>query len=122
MAVSVAGVGIFAFPHPLHNVFGEAELIGYQAPLVLSLTWRHDRQARNLLIFSSLMIVAVWIAIAINLTTLSRHGPIWTAIKPVYGLAQRALFAAWFAWIAGTGILLFKSDGWKAPEADVPDV
>jgi hypothetical membrane protein len=30
MAVSAAGVGIFAFPHPLHNVFGESELIGFK--------------------------------------------------------------------------------------------
>src|SRR5215472_8820590 len=30
MAISTLGVGLFAFPHPLHNVFGESELIGYQ--------------------------------------------------------------------------------------------
>ena len=35
-AVSAAGVGVFSFPHPLHNVFGISELIGYQAP---SLSW-----------------------------------------------------------------------------------
>ena len=28
MAVSAAGVGVFAHPHPLHNVFGLSELIG----------------------------------------------------------------------------------------------
>jgi hypothetical protein len=27
MAVSAAGVGVFAHPHPLHNVFGLSELI-----------------------------------------------------------------------------------------------
>lgn len=40
MAVSSLGVGIFAFPHPLHNVFGMSEIIGYQAPWVLALTDR----------------------------------------------------------------------------------
>ena len=34
MALSAAGVGVFAYPHPLHNVFGISELVGYQAPLV----------------------------------------------------------------------------------------
>jgi hypothetical membrane protein len=37
MALAAAGVGIFAFPHPLHNIFGESELIGYQAPLAFAL-------------------------------------------------------------------------------------
>src|SRR5438874_8497512 len=32
MALSAVGVGVFAYPHPLHNVFGLSELIGYQAP------------------------------------------------------------------------------------------
>jgi hypothetical membrane protein len=34
MAIPAAGTGIFAYPHPLHNIFGLSELIGYQAPLV----------------------------------------------------------------------------------------
>lgn len=42
MAVSAAGVGIFAHPHPLHNLFGISELVGYQAPLFFALTWRSD--------------------------------------------------------------------------------
>jgi hypothetical membrane protein len=29
MALSAVGVGIFAYPHPLHNIFGLSELIGY---------------------------------------------------------------------------------------------
>lgn len=40
LLVFAAGVGIFAFPHPLHNIFGESELIGYQAPVAFALTWR----------------------------------------------------------------------------------
>ena len=45
MALSAAGVGLFAYPNPLHNVFGISELIGYQAPLCLALTWRRDPRA-----------------------------------------------------------------------------
>src|ERR1700750_2357470 len=52
MAVCAAGVGIFSYPHPLHNVFGPAELIGYQAPLLLAWTWRGDPAARSVVALS----------------------------------------------------------------------
>jgi hypothetical membrane protein len=108
MAVSGAGVGIFAFPHPLHNVFGMSETIGYQAPLAMALTWRRDAQARTLAIFSWVCFALVWLAIALNLSSLDRHGALWTALKPFYGLVQRSLFLAWFVWAAGAGLLLFR--------------
>ncbi len=44
MALPAAGVGIFAYPHPLHNVFGISETIGYQPPLVFALTWRRENR------------------------------------------------------------------------------
>jgi hypothetical membrane protein len=106
--ISAAGVGIFSFPHPLHNVFGQSELIGYQAPLAFALTWRRDPRAQRWARFSWAMFALVWVAIALNLTTLYRHGPIWTQMKPVYGVAQRALFASWFGWIVGIGVMLFR--------------
>jgi hypothetical protein len=31
---------------------------------------------------------------------------LWAEMKPVYGLVQRSLFAAWFGWCAGIGVLL----------------
>ncbi|HEX3395172.1 MAG TPA: DUF998 domain-containing protein [Steroidobacteraceae bacterium] len=108
MALSAAGVGIFAFPHPLHNVFGESELIGYQAPLAFALTWRADPKARRLVVFSWIMFVLVWISIALNLVSLDRHSALWTEVKPVYGLVQRSLFAAWFCWCAVLGVLLWR--------------
>jgi hypothetical membrane protein len=37
MAISCAGVGLFSYPHPLHNVFGLSETVGLQAPLVAAL-------------------------------------------------------------------------------------
>ncbi len=106
MAIPVAGVGVFAFPHPLHNVFGLAELIGYQAPLVLALTWRRETEARRAVSFSWIMTAVVWIAIALNLATLARESALWSVEAPVYGLVQRSLFAAWFIWVAGLGVIL----------------
>lgn len=106
MAVSAAGVGIFAFPHPLHNLFGESELIGYQAPLAFALSWRRDPHAKRLVSFSWTMFALIWLSIAVNLVSLDRHSALWAEMKPVYGLVQRSLFAAWFGWCAGIGVLL----------------
>lgn len=102
MAVSVAGVGVFAFPHPLHNVFGLSELIGYQAPLVLALTWRRGPGVA----FSWLMAAFLWAMIVLNLAAIDRDGPVWAAVGAFYGLVQRGLFAAWFGWVAGLGLIL----------------
>jgi hypothetical membrane protein len=106
MAVSGAGVGIFAFPHPLHNVFGQSELIGYQAPLAFALSWRRDPNAKRLVNFSWTLFALIWISIALNLVSLDRHSALWAEMKPIYGLIQRSLFAAWFGWCAGIGVLL----------------
>jgi hypothetical membrane protein len=108
MAVSVTGVAIFAFPHPLHNKFGLSEIVGYTAPLILALTWRRDRRAKGLVAFSWIMFVAVWLAIALNMSSMNRGGALWAALKPEYGLVQRALFVTWFGWIAVVGLLLYR--------------
>lgn len=107
MALSTAGVGVFAYPHPLHNVFGLSELIGYQASLILALTWRRDPRTSTLVTFSWVMTGLIWAAIALNL---SSFGPTWAYVKPVHGLVQRALFAGWFGWCAGVGVLLYRHD------------
>jgi hypothetical membrane protein len=108
MALSAAGVGVFAYPHPLHNVFGTSELIGYQAPLVFALTWRREPGAKTLVALSWTLFVLVWVAIVLNLSSIDRQGLIWAYVRPVHGLAQRALFAAWFGWCAAIGIMLFQ--------------
>jgi hypothetical membrane protein len=110
MALAAAGVGIFAFPHPLHNIFGESELIGYQAPLAFALAWRGDTRARRLVAFSWVLFALIWVSIGLNLSSLMRHSSIWLEIKPFYGLVQRSLFAAWFTWCAGLGLLLWRRD------------
>jgi hypothetical protein len=111
MALPAAALGIFAYPHPLHNVFGLSELIGYQAPLVMALTWRRDPRAKTLVALSWIMSVLIWAAILVNLSSLDRQGLIWTYVKPVHGLAQRFLFFDWFGWSAVVGILLFQYAG-----------
>jgi hypothetical protein len=109
MALSGVGVAAFAYPHPLHNVFGLSETIGYQAPLFFALTWRRDPRARTLVALSWISYVLICVAIALNLSVLYSHGVVWAYVKPVFGLAQRALFAAWFGWCATVGLLLFQS-------------
>lgn len=108
MALPVAGVGVFAYPHPLHNVFGLSELIGYQAPLFLALTWRGESRSKPLVSVSWILYTFICVAIALNLGALDRQGSIWAYVKPVNGLAQRALFAAWFAWCATVGLWLLQ--------------
>lgn len=118
MALPAAGVGIFAFPHPLHNIFGISELIGYQAPLVFALTWRRDPRAKNLVTISWILYLLICVSIAVNLSSLERNGPVWLYVKPAYGLAQRALFAGWFGWCAVIGLLLFQRKRQRASAVD----
>lgn len=111
MAISSAGVGIFAYPHPLHGVFGLSEFIGYQAPWVLALTWRHEKRVRGLVPFSWAMSALLWIAIIANLSVLDFHSWLWHVERPVYGVIQRALFFMWSVWLAGTSLMLVKRSG-----------
>ena len=106
MAISSVGVGIFAYPHPLHGDFGLSEIVGYQAPWVLALTWRRVKQVRGLVTFSWLMAVIVWCAILANLSALDFTGWLWHLERPVYGIVQRSLFFTWSVWLAGTSLAL----------------
>ena len=115
MAVPCIGIGIFAYPHPLHNVFGMLETIGYQAPIFLALSWRRDPQTKSLVRFSWIFFAIVWFTIAINFTVFHRYGTVWAHVKPIYGLVQRSLFAAWFIWCAGAALLLRRQDASSVP-------
>ena len=64
--------------------------------MALALAGRRDTRAGTLVTFSWVMFALSWIAIGLNLSGMDPHGPVWAYVKPVYGLAQRALFAAWF--------------------------
>lgn len=106
MAIASAGVGIFAFPHPLHNVFGLSEIVGYQAPWVLAMTWRREPRVRRVVTFSWWMGILMWCAIVANMGAIDFHSWLWQVEKPEYGLVQRALFLTWSAWLAGTSVML----------------
>ena len=103
----MAGVGVFAFPSPLHNYFGLSELIGYQAPLALAISWRKDVRVKDIVRASTIMSVVMWVTIVLNLAALDRGGALWAYERPFYGLVQRSLFAAFFVWSAWIGVLLF---------------
>jgi len=108
MAVSTAGVGIFAFPQPLHNIFGMSEIVGYQAPLVAALVCKKDPGARQVKVFSMVMYGVVMLVMAVNFMALVRPVDIWSHIKPVFGIVQRSLFASWFVWCTGYALLLMR--------------
>ncbi len=108
MAVVSVAIGFFAFPHPLHNPFGESELIAYQAPLAFALAWRNDPRGRGVVAFSWLMYVLLWISLGFNMAKITGSGTLWNDIKPFYGLVQRSLFACFFIWIAGAGLALWR--------------
>lgn len=108
MGISCLGVAIFATPHPLHNDFGLSELVGYQAPLALALAWKSDPKARSLVIWSWLLYLALWVAIGLNLSMMYPNSWVAMQVMPVYGLVQRSLFLAWFAWCAVAGFLMWR--------------
>jgi hypothetical membrane protein len=106
MAITVAALGCFPYPHPLHNVFGPTELIGYLAPPVLALTWRGEPRLAPAVRFTLVISAILWISVAANFIVFFRGSEAWAAVKPVYGLVQRSLFVAWGAWATGAGLLL----------------
>jgi len=120
MAISSVGVGIFAYPHPLHGDFGLSEFVGYQAPWVLALTWRRAKQVRGLVTFSWWMAVIVWCAILANLSALDFNGWLWHLERPVYGIVQRSLFFMWSVWLAGTSVALMKQRNVAGVREPVP--
>lgn len=117
MAVAAAAIGMFAFPHPLHNVFGISELIAYQAPLAFALEWRKDPRSKGAVLFSAILYALMLASIVLNLSSLARDGAIWHAVGPIYGLVQRSLFACFFVWTAGVGWML-----WRKIERSDPDL
>ncbi len=107
MAISAAGIGVFSYPSPFHNLFGMSELIGYQAPLALAIAWRGDSRSTGVVRLSRLMSVLIWVTILLNLSVLDRGGTLWAYERPFYGLVQRSLFAVFFLWCTLTGVMLF---------------
>jgi hypothetical membrane protein len=108
MALSCAGVGLFSYPHPLHNLFGLSETIGLQAPLAAALVCRKQPRAKRMALFSFAMYAVVLLAIVVNLIPLARPPSVWPIVRPVLGVVQRFLFISWFVWCAVFAMLLMR--------------
>ncbi len=106
LAILSIGLAMNPFPHPLHNFFGTSELIVYQAPMVLALQWRKDREATKLVSFCWICFIAIWMSLALNFVIFFRDSETWHTVRPVYGLIQRSLFAGLCVWLIGTGMRL----------------
>lgn len=103
-AVSLAGMGWFAVPHPLHNVFGLSATVGYLSPLVLAIAWRGKPVPHALTTVSAVAWLLVIAAIALNLS------PIFApTLYPLeyYGLVQRFLFIAFYGWCTYLSLALY---------------
>jgi hypothetical protein len=111
-AVSLAGTGWFAVPHPLHNVFGLSATVGYLSPLVLALAWRGKPVPYALTTVSAVAWLLVTAAIALNLSPL-----VTPTLYPLeyYGLVQRALFLAFYGWCTYLSLALYV-DCRRAPQ------
>lgn len=101
-AVTQLGIAVFATPHPLHNVFGVASMLGYLTPLVFAFTWRQSG-FRGLIVLSWLLGLVVLAAIVLGLSELVPQLGLWQLVSPFPGLVQRLLVAGWLPWLAVTG-------------------
>jgi hypothetical membrane protein len=116
MGLAVVALGMLSFPHPLHSIVGLTELVGYSAPAAVAVAWRRhpngrSPDGRSIVIFSWIMFALVWVAVALNVPGIIRSGAVWHAMRPVYGLIQRSLFAPFFIWCAGAGWMLRRRTG-----------
>jgi hypothetical membrane protein len=109
-ALTQMGIAIFASPHPFHNIFGLASMIGVQAPLALALEWRRDSGARALVTASWILFIILWVTLILNLSELFPHSNLWLLIQLVSGLAQRAAAAVWLTWCAVAGSLMWQRE------------
>lgn len=103
-AMSLAGMGMFATPHPLHNVFGLSALVGYLSPLVLAVAWRGKPVSHALTQVSAAAWLLVTAAIVLNLSPL--FAPTLYPLE-YYGLAQRALFLVFYGWCTYLSLALY---------------
>lgn len=113
-AVTQIGIAIFATPHPLHNIFGIASMIGFLAPLAMAVGWRKAGFARRLTVLSSVLGLIVLAAIIVALSELFPQSPLWQLVKSAPGLVQRVLAGGWLAWLFAAGLLMRR---WQSPLA-----
>lgn len=106
MAFTQIGIAIFATPHPLHNMFGIASMLGFLAPIALAVSWRRVRPPRTLIVVSYVLGLLVLGCVIVGLSELYPQSQLWQLVKSVPGLVQRSLAGAWLAWLFASGILM----------------
>lgn len=105
--VAFAGAGIFAAPHPWHNLFGISLLLGYLAPLVLAVGWRGARNAHSIRVVSMAVGVVLLVGAALNFSPLFIDYAPDDFVRAHYGLIQRMVHLPFFAWCGYLSITLF---------------
>jgi len=107
------GIGVFAAPHPLHNLFGIWSTPGFFAPLALVLAWKNASDLRVLRSLSAATFVIVLVAMLLNLSPLIHP---YVFIVEYYGAFQRMLFFPFYLWIVilATSLLLRRGEAQSA--------
>ncbi len=90
------GAIFFASPHPLHNVFGLLNIVGYFSPLVFFFRWK-DRLGEGFRSTSLLVFILIVLGTFLNLA------PLFASIvdlMPYYGLVQRFVVFTFYFYCA----------------------
>ncbi len=90
------GIGIFASPHPLHNMFGLLMTLGYFSPLLFFLFW-NNKLGKSFKWFSLITFVLVILGIFLNLSPMFNP-----TLYPMeyYGIVQRFLLFTFYIYCA----------------------
>jgi hypothetical membrane protein len=100
LAVCQVGVFLFEAPHPLHNVFGIASMVGFFAPLALLVAWRGQPELRTLRMISGVAAPLLALEMALNLSPLFVEFAPSDFIRSHYGAIQRSLYVTFYGWLA----------------------
>jgi len=88
MAFTQIGIAIFATPHPFHNIFGIASMVGFLAPIAMAVSWRGAVYARTLVVVSYVLGFLVLVSIIVGLSELYPQSQLWQLVKSVPGLGD----------------------------------
>jgi hypothetical membrane protein len=106
--LTTTGYTIFEAPHPLHNVVGLLQLIGYMAPLAMAIAWRKQPLVSKITRWSFICWGCVLIAILFNMAPMFEP-KVYTS--GYYGLIQRSVFFVFHgAWCVYVAWGLYKTD------------
>lgn len=104
--VTLAGTAEFEAPHPLHNLFGIAMMLGYMAPLVLAISWPDTPDTRWVRRGSIVLGTALVIGIAYNFSPLFVDYAPADFVRAHYGAIQRLVHLPFYGWCGFLAIRL----------------